>query len=164
MLKSHYTYAYSHICFFPTFTCSAFYFMGSHLRLFLLIEWLMTCMSWTGFISWLGYCSKCWHCCLSKLVTYHCMFLRFGIFLSSFQALMFEQGHRETFYFGASSIYFTFFAWMGICQELINEMGVPAVFSDYCEEACHLAECCITRVTGRPLAIPVCIHIASSSF
>ncbi|KAG8663298.1 zinc finger MYND domain-containing protein 15 isoform X2 [Manihot esculenta] len=38
--------------------------------------------------------------------------------------------------------------------ELINEMGVPAVFSDYCEEACHLAECCITRVTGRPLAIP----------
>lgn len=120
MLKSHYTYAYSHICFFPTFTCSAFYCMGSHLRLFLLIEWLMTCMSWTAFISWLGYCSKCWHCCLSKLVTYHCMFLQFGIFLSSFQALLFEQGHRETFYFQhffiymiylscASSIYLTIF-------------------------------------------------------
>ncbi|KAJ9172103.1 hypothetical protein P3X46_015384 [Hevea brasiliensis] len=42
--------------------------------------------------------------------------------------------------------------------ELINEIGVPAVFSDYCEEACHLAECCITRVTGHPLAIPIQIN------
>ncbi|XVF02356.1 hypothetical protein REPUB_Repub04eG0168400 [Reevesia pubescens] len=27
--------------------------------------------------------------------------------------------------------------------ELIEEINVPAVFSDYCEEACHLAACCI---------------------
>ncbi|XP_012092020.1 zinc finger MYND domain-containing protein 15 isoform X2 [Jatropha curcas] len=42
--------------------------------------------------------------------------------------------------------------------ELINKKGVPAVFSDYCEEACHLAACCITSVTGRPLTLPVQIN------
>ncbi|GAV78906.1 zf-MYND domain-containing protein [Cephalotus follicularis] len=39
--------------------------------------------------------------------------------------------------------------------ELIKEINVPAVFSDYCEEACHLAVCCINSITGRPLTIPV---------
>ncbi|WCJ21730.1 zinc ion binding [Euphorbia peplus] len=42
--------------------------------------------------------------------------------------------------------------------ELIKEIDVPAVFSDYCEEACHLAACCITSVTGRPLTIPIQIN------
>ncbi|KAL3840996.1 hypothetical protein ACJIZ3_025587 [Penstemon smallii] len=32
--------------------------------------------------------------------------------------------------------------------ELIKEIKVPAIFSDYCEEASHLAECCIRSVTG----------------
>ncbi|KAJ6719531.1 ZINC ION BINDING PROTEIN [Salix purpurea] len=31
--------------------------------------------------------------------------------------------------------------------ELIKEINVPAIFSDYCEEACHLAACCIKSVT-----------------
>ncbi|XP_076892845.1 uncharacterized protein LOC143544690 [Bidens hawaiensis] len=39
--------------------------------------------------------------------------------------------------------------------ELIREIEVPTIFSDYCEEACHLAANCITSVTGTPLAIPV---------
>ncbi|XP_065860952.1 uncharacterized protein [Euphorbia lathyris] len=42
--------------------------------------------------------------------------------------------------------------------ELIKEIDVPAVFSDYCEEACHLAACCITSVTKRPLSIPIQIN------
>ncbi|KAL2483402.1 zinc ion binding [Forsythia ovata] len=32
--------------------------------------------------------------------------------------------------------------------ELIKEIEVPAVFSDYCEEASHLAACCLTATTG----------------
>lgn len=39
--------------------------------------------------------------------------------------------------------------------ELIKEMKVPAVFSDYCEEACHLAACCIRTITGQPLSLPI---------
>ncbi|CAN0925694.1 Zinc finger MYND domain-containing protein 15 [Linum grandiflorum] len=39
--------------------------------------------------------------------------------------------------------------------ELIKEMNIPAVFSDYCEEACHLAAECITSVTGHPIRIPI---------
>ncbi|AES96380.2 putative Zinc finger, MYND-type [Medicago truncatula] len=39
--------------------------------------------------------------------------------------------------------------------ELIGKIDVPAVFTDYCEEACHLAASCIKTVTGRPLRLPV---------
>ncbi|XP_010272096.1 PREDICTED: zinc finger MYND domain-containing protein 15 isoform X2 [Nelumbo nucifera] len=39
--------------------------------------------------------------------------------------------------------------------ETIKEMDVPAIFSDYCEEAAHLAACCISSVTNRPLRLPV---------
>lgn len=39
--------------------------------------------------------------------------------------------------------------------ELIKEMNVPVIFSDYCEEACHLAACCIKSVTGRSLSLPI---------
>ncbi|XP_061360820.1 uncharacterized protein LOC133304772 [Gastrolobium bilobum] len=39
--------------------------------------------------------------------------------------------------------------------ELIEKIDVPAVFTDYCEEACHLATSCITTVTGRSLRLPV---------
>lgn len=49
-------------------------------------------------------------------------------------------------------------AWMTAFQELIKEINVPAVFSDYCEEACHLAASCITTLTGCPLSVPVCPH------
>lgn len=48
-------------------------------------------------------------------------------------------------------------AWMAAFQELIKEINVPAVFSDYCEEACHLAASCISTLTGRPLSLPVCV-------
>ncbi|KAI4378632.1 hypothetical protein MLD38_016086 [Melastoma candidum] len=39
--------------------------------------------------------------------------------------------------------------------ELINELKVPAVFSDYCEEACHMGSCCISSISGKPLTIPI---------
>lgn len=39
--------------------------------------------------------------------------------------------------------------------ELIKEINVPAVFSDYCEEASHLAACCISTITGCPLPVPI---------
>ncbi|KAI5649852.1 hypothetical protein M9H77_35857 [Catharanthus roseus] len=39
--------------------------------------------------------------------------------------------------------------------ELIKESKVPAFFSDYCEEAAHLASCCIRTITGCPPTIPV---------
>ncbi|GKE11263.1 hypothetical protein Tco_1414814, partial [Tanacetum coccineum] len=39
--------------------------------------------------------------------------------------------------------------------ELITEIEIPAIFSDYCEEACHLAANCITSVTGCTPSIPV---------
>ncbi|KAI3720277.1 hypothetical protein L6452_21190 [Arctium lappa] len=39
--------------------------------------------------------------------------------------------------------------------ELIREIEIPAIFSDYCEEACHLAANCISSVTGSPPTIPV---------
>ncbi|XP_010415690.1 PREDICTED: zinc finger MYND domain-containing protein 15-like isoform X2 [Camelina sativa] len=39
--------------------------------------------------------------------------------------------------------------------ELIKEIKVPAVFTDYCEEACHLAACCIKTITGQPLSLPI---------
>ncbi|XP_073059323.1 uncharacterized protein [Primulina eburnea] len=38
---------------------------------------------------------------------------------------------------------------------LIKEIKVPAVFSDYCEEASHLAARCITSATGRAPKIPI---------
>lgn len=40
-------------------------------------------------------------------------------------------------------------------QDLIKEINVPAIFSDYCEEASHLAASCISSVTGCPLPVPV---------
>ncbi|KAL4586891.1 hypothetical protein LXL04_011538 [Taraxacum kok-saghyz] len=39
--------------------------------------------------------------------------------------------------------------------ELIKEIEIPAIFSDYCEEACHLAVNCISSVTGCPPIIPI---------
>ncbi|XP_050129777.1 uncharacterized protein LOC126606427 isoform X3 [Malus sylvestris] len=39
--------------------------------------------------------------------------------------------------------------------ELIKDMNIPAVFSDYCKEACHLGARCISSITGRPLNIPI---------
>lgn len=48
-----------------------------------------------------------------------------------------------------------FIAWMCKLQELIREINVPAVFSDYCEEACHLAASCISTITGHPLKLSV---------
>ncbi|XP_072959742.1 uncharacterized protein [Typha angustifolia] len=42
--------------------------------------------------------------------------------------------------------------------ELINEMGVPAIFTDFCEEAAYLASRCISSVTARPLRLPIQIN------
>ncbi|XP_022861435.1 zinc finger MYND domain-containing protein 15 isoform X4 [Olea europaea var. sylvestris] len=39
--------------------------------------------------------------------------------------------------------------------ELIKEIKVPAIFSDYCEEASHLATCCISSATGCAPTIPI---------
>ncbi|KAL5720357.1 hypothetical protein ACHQM5_013033 [Ranunculus cassubicifolius] len=39
--------------------------------------------------------------------------------------------------------------------ELLKDMDVAAVFTDYCEEAAHLAASCISTVTGHPLSIPI---------
>ncbi|XP_010043830.2 zinc finger MYND domain-containing protein 15 isoform X3 [Eucalyptus grandis] len=39
--------------------------------------------------------------------------------------------------------------------ELIHKMNVPAVFSDYCEEACHLATRCINTVAGISFSLPI---------
>ena len=40
-------------------------------------------------------------------------------------------------------------------QELIKEIKVPAIFSDFCEEACHLGASCLSSVIGRPITFPV---------
>ncbi|XP_059655977.1 uncharacterized protein LOC132302979 isoform X2 [Cornus florida] len=42
--------------------------------------------------------------------------------------------------------------------ELIKEINVPAVFSDYCEEASHLGASCISTVTGCPPMIPIQVN------
>ncbi|KAH6770724.1 zinc ion binding protein [Perilla frutescens var. hirtella] len=51
--------------------------------------------------------------------------------------------------------------------EVIKELQVPAVFSDYCEEACHLAASCVRSVTGNapririqmnPFRHPLCVE------
>ncbi|XP_063936789.1 uncharacterized protein LOC108196101 isoform X2 [Daucus carota subsp. sativus] len=39
--------------------------------------------------------------------------------------------------------------------ELLKDLDVPAVFTDYCEEASNLAASCISTITGRPLAVPL---------
>ncbi|KAB1207824.1 Zinc finger MYND domain-containing protein 15 [Morella rubra] len=39
--------------------------------------------------------------------------------------------------------------------ELIRDINVPAVFTDYCEEACQLGAHCISTVTGHPLRFPI---------
>lgn len=39
--------------------------------------------------------------------------------------------------------------------ELIKEIKVPAVFSDYCEQAAQLAATCISTITGSHLANPI---------
>ncbi|WVZ65932.1 hypothetical protein U9M48_015217 [Paspalum notatum var. saurae] len=38
--------------------------------------------------------------------------------------------------------------------EIIRHTGIPAIFTDFCEEAAHLASCCISSITGQPLKIP----------
>ncbi|KAI8527203.1 hypothetical protein RHMOL_Rhmol12G0057500 [Rhododendron molle] len=52
-----------------------------------------------------------------------------------------------------------FMSWLPTI-ELIKAINVPAVFSDYCEEAAHLAARCISSVTNCPPSIPV--HSAKS--
>ncbi|KAH9609165.1 hypothetical protein KSS87_002391 [Heliosperma pusillum] len=39
--------------------------------------------------------------------------------------------------------------------ELIHLLNVPAVFTDFCEEAAHLAASCLSTVTGCELALPI---------
>lgn len=45
---------------------------------------------------------------------------------------------------------------MGFSQELIHGLDIPAVFTDFCEEAAHLAAQCLSTITERKLALPVC--------
>ncbi|KAG8366225.1 hypothetical protein BUALT_Bualt17G0054400 [Buddleja alternifolia] len=42
--------------------------------------------------------------------------------------------------------------------DLLKEIKVPAVFSDYCEEASHLAASCMSSVTGNALKIQIQIN------
>lgn len=63
--------------------------------------------------------------------------------------------YTESTYFSNSFIFFF--------QELIKEIKVRAVFSDYCEEACHLAACCIKTITRQPLSLPVSLHFLGLS-
>ena len=42
---------------------------------------------------------------------------------------------------------------------MIKEINVPAVFSDYCGEACHLAACCVKTTTEKLLSLPVQIYV-----
>nr|XP_019705377.1 uncharacterized protein LOC105042930 isoform X2 [Elaeis guineensis] len=42
--------------------------------------------------------------------------------------------------------------------KLIKEMGVPAVFSDFCEEAAYLGARCISTTTCQPLKLPIQIN------
>lgn len=42
--------------------------------------------------------------------------------------------------------------------ELIKKMDVPAIFSDFCEEAAHLAAQCINAVTGSTLPLPIQVN------
>ncbi|CAA7397770.1 unnamed protein product [Spirodela intermedia] len=42
--------------------------------------------------------------------------------------------------------------------ELIQHIGVPAVFSDFCEEAANLSASCIERVTKQALSLPVQVN------
>ncbi|KAF9606776.1 hypothetical protein IFM89_028152 [Coptis chinensis] len=58
------------------------------------------------------------------------------------------------FVFAANAGLAAYSSWLPTI-ELIKEMDVPAVFSDYCEEAAHLAASCISTVTGCPLTIPI---------
>ncbi|CAM8879808.1 unnamed protein product [Rhodiola kirilowii] len=39
--------------------------------------------------------------------------------------------------------------------ELIKEQNMCAIFSDYCEEACHLAAGCMSRAAGISLTVPI---------
>ncbi|KAL6639255.1 hypothetical protein ACP70R_022985 [Stipagrostis hirtigluma subsp. patula] len=39
--------------------------------------------------------------------------------------------------------------------EMIKGTGIPAIFTDFCEEAAHLASCCISLITGQSLKVPV---------
>ncbi|TVU39211.1 hypothetical protein EJB05_12619, partial [Eragrostis curvula] len=42
--------------------------------------------------------------------------------------------------------------------EIIRGAGIPAIFTDFCEEAAHLASCCISSITGQPLRIPIQVN------
>ncbi|GJN07450.1 hypothetical protein PR202_ga25283 [Eleusine coracana subsp. coracana] len=42
--------------------------------------------------------------------------------------------------------------------ELIRGTGIPAFFTDFCEEAAHLASGCISSITGQPLRVPVQVN------
>uniref|UniRef100_A0A0D9WYT3 Uncharacterized protein n=1 Tax=Leersia perrieri TaxID=77586 RepID=A0A0D9WYT3_9ORYZ len=39
--------------------------------------------------------------------------------------------------------------------EIIRKVGIPAIFTDFCEEAAHLASSCISSITGQPLRVPI---------
>jgi hypothetical protein len=47
---------------------------------------------------------------------------------------------------------------------MIRQTGIPAIFTDFCEEAAHLASCCISSITGQPLKIPVCVRLCHCCF
>ena len=49
-------------------------------------------------------------------------------------------------------------------KEIIRRTGIPAIFTDFCEEAAHLASCCISSITGQPLKIPVCVILCHCRF
>ncbi|XP_078438856.1 zinc ion binding protein isoform X2 [Wolffia australiana] len=45
-----------------------------------------------------------------------------------------------------------------VVEELIQRIGVPAFFSDFCEEAANLGASSIEKSTGKPLTIPVQVN------
>ncbi|KAM2236106.1 hypothetical protein ACFX1S_011633 [Malus domestica] len=41
---------------------------------------------------------------------------------------------------------------------LIKDMNIPAVFSDYCKEACHLGARCISSIQLNPFRQPMAVE------
>lgn len=106
-----------------------------------------------GFVTTSDHCSKCWCCCLSKLDGNNCKPFNTTLRISLYPVVSLYEDKK---------LLYLNLQWR-ISQELIRGLKTPAVFTDYCEEAAHLAARCLSSTTSCQLALPVSRRTCSSS-
>ncbi|KAL6896716.1 hypothetical protein ACP4OV_007288 [Aristida adscensionis] len=77
-----------------------------------------------------------------------------GFYHERFKDIMKGKDSNPSLIFAPNAGVAAYPSWMPSI-EIIKGTGIPAIFTDFCEEAAHLASHCISLINGQPLKVPV---------